>query len=142
MSFSLQIAGKFLDSNKDIYFFKKFSLYFYEVNPTVSNNLSDNIIEKEFKYINNHEFLNKCLVDGNKFKIYDDFSNNPELVYDLKTNNIMLPSEIIDNLIETFTLDINNIIEESNTLLLPIGKQLNKIKNFDLDNVVSNDIYT
>jgi hypothetical protein len=57
----------------------------------------------------------------------------------------MLPVDIINNLIETFTTDINDIIEQSNTILLPIGKQLNKIDRFhfneSLENI-ENDIYT
>ena len=97
MSFSLQIVGKFSNSNKHIFFSKKFALYFYEVKPTMSNDQSENIIEKEFNYISNYEFLNKSLSNGQTFEIYDDFSNNDELVFDLKTNNIMLPSEIIDS---------------------------------------------
>lgn len=138
MSFSLQIAGKFIDSDEYIYFSDKFGLYFYETIPTAPTDISLNISDKEFKYISDLEYKNTTLEDGRKFEIYENYLDNIVTTYNLETNNLMLPTEIINNLIETFTQDINNIIEESNTFLEPIGKQLNKV---DLNQSVKNDIY-
>jgi len=144
MSFSLQIAGKFINSDEYIYFSDKFGLYFYETlptaptAPTAPTDLSLNISDKEFKYISDLEYKNTKLEDDRQFEIYENYLDNIVTTYNLETNNLMLPTEIINNLIETFTNDINNIIEESNTFLAPIGKQLNKV---DFSQSVKNDIY-
>jgi hypothetical protein len=142
MSFSLQLAGKFSDSDDQIYFSDKFALYFYETVPTVPEDLSANISEKEFKYISDEEYLKKCLENGREFMIYENYLNNITTTFNLETNNLMLPVEIINNLIETFTTDINDIIDQSNSILLPLGKQLNKIDKNHFNQNLENDIYT
>jgi len=142
MSFSLQVAGKFNDSDDQIYFCDKFALYFYETTPTVPEDLSTNVSEKEFKYISDPEYLKKCLENGREFIIYENYLNNIITTFNLETNNLMLPVEIINNLIETFTTDINDIIEQSNSILLPLGKQLNKIDKNHFNQNLENDIYT
>lgn len=138
MSFSLQIAGKFINSDEHIYFSDKFGLYFYETLPTAPTDLSLNKSDKEFKYISDLEYKNTKLENDRQFEIYENYLDNIVTTYNLETNNLMLPTEIINNLIETFTHDINNIIEESNSFLAPIGKQLNKV---DFSQSVKNDIY-